>query len=214
MRWLVILMFGLVTCGLAAEKAGSTFRFEKTDVGKLPADWKAEQSGEGKESEWKVIADKTAPSGKGHVLAQLARGPSRVFNLCVAEKTRYTNIHATVKFKAVAGRIDQGGGVMWRYQDANNYYICRYNPLEDNLRVYKVEKGKRIQLATQEEISLPAGKWHTLEITHNGDRIICGLNGTTYLKVTDNTFSKAGKIGLWTKADAQTSFDDLVVKEK
>jgi hypothetical protein len=117
-----------------------------------------------------------------------------------------------VSLKSIRGEIDQGGGVVWRYQDANNYYIARYNPLESNYRVYKVVDGKRTQLDTKEEIELPEGRWHTLQIRHAGEQIECSLNGKKLLEAKDATFTKPGKIGLWTKADAETHFDGLKVR--
>jgi hypothetical protein len=111
----------------------------------------------------------------------------------------------------VAGGVDQGGGLVWRYVDASNYYIARFNPLEDNFRLYKVVDGKRIQLATKEGLRAPAGEWHALAIRMKGDDITCSLNGKRELDAKDGTFAKAGKVGLWTKADAQTYFDKVEV---
>jgi hypothetical protein len=93
---------------------------------------------------WQVVADATAPSKSGYALAQTAESPSAMFNLCVAEGPKYKDVEASVAFKAIRGKKDQGGGIVWRYQDANNYYIARMNPLEDNYRVYKVVAGKHL----------------------------------------------------------------------
>ena len=109
------------------------------------------------------------------------------------------------------GKEDQGGGIVWRYQDAKNYYVARMNPLEENYRIYKVVAGKRTQMGTKEDLKIPAGQWHVLKIKQVGEQIECSLDGEKYLRVKDDTFTKAGKIGLWTKADAQTSFDDPLV---
>src|SRR5262245_44068171 len=125
-----------VSLGLADQGKERSFKFGKDDTGKVPAGWTADRTGKGEGSVWKVTADGTAPSKTGYVLAQTAQGPSALFNLCVADDTKYKDLEATVAFKAVAGKIDQGGGIVWRYQDANNYYIARYNPLESNFRVY------------------------------------------------------------------------------
>jgi hypothetical protein len=119
-----------------------------------------------------------------------------------------------VAFKAVKGKLDQGGGLVWRWQDPGNYYIARMNPLEDNYRVYKVVGGKRTHLGTKEGIKVPAGEWHRLKIKQEGDHIECFLDGQKELDVHDATFKDAGKVGLWTKADAQSHFDELRVKGK
>lgn len=182
-------------------------RFSKEDAGKLPKGWKADKTGEGEGSVWKVVADKTSPSKTGCVLAQTARSPRRLFNLCVLDDSKYRDVEVKVAFKAVKGEVDQGGGIVWRYQDADNYYIARMNPLEDNYRFYKVVNGKRTQLATKEGLKVPSGEWHTLEIE-------CELDGKDILEVEDDTFTKPGKVGLWTKADAQTYFDNFVVEDE
>ena len=126
------------------------------------------------------------------------------------EDTDYSNLELGVKFKAVSGREDQGGGPVWRYQDPDNYYIARANPLENNFRVYKVVNGRRKQLDSV-KIKVTPGEWHTIRIINKGDRIQCYYDAKLFLEVSDNTFKK-GKIGLWTKADAITYFDNLEVE--
>jgi hypothetical protein len=208
----------LIVPGLGALSQGEesrTFTFAKQDLGKLPSGWKADQTGKGAGSVWKVVADATAPAKTGHALAQTAAGPNKIFNLCVAEEPRFKNGAISVAFKALAGKVDQGGGIVWRYQDAGNYYICRMNPLEDNFRLYKVVAGKRIQLATtKDDVRVPAGEWHTIKISMIGDQIECFLDGKKHLEKRDDTFKEAGKVGLWTKADAQTRFDNLTIVAK
>jgi hypothetical protein len=180
----------------------------KADLGKLPAGWEAAQTGQGQGSVWKVVADDTAPSKSGLALAQTAAGPEGLFNLCVHKTGRFgPSVTVSVMLKPVAGKLDQGGGVVWLYQDANNYYVTRYNPLEENFRVYKVVDGKRTQLGTVEQIKAEPDKWHTITATHAGQQITCVLDGKHRLSVTDATFQKPGRVGLWTKADAQTRFD-------
>jgi hypothetical protein len=158
--------------------------------------------------DWKIVADGSAPS-KPNVLAQLAKNERPVFNVALADETSYTDVNITVKLKSIDGKIDQGGGVVWRARDAKNYYIARYNPLENNYRVYKLEDGRRIQLGTA-DVKRSEG-WHTLRVAMTGEQIECYYDGKKYIKVKDSTFKEAGKIGLWTKADAQTYFDDLTV---
>jgi hypothetical protein len=155
--------------------------------------------------DWKVVAE-----GKNHVLAQLAKNEDAVFNVALATETSYKDVDISVRLKAVEGGVDRGGGLVWRAKDAKNYYITRYNPLEDNFRVYKVQDGKRTQFAS---VKVPGDSgWHTLRVVMRGDRIRCTLDGGHALEVTDSTFPDAGKIGLWSKADARSWFDDLKVK--
>ncbi|MCS6859990.1 MAG: DUF1080 domain-containing protein [Abditibacteriales bacterium] len=161
--------------------------------------------------EWKVVADNTAPS-KPNVLAQRGKSERTTFNVTLIRDTNYKDVDISVKMKAVAGQMDQGGGVVWRAKDAKNYYIARYNPLEDNYRVYKVKDGKRTQLQSA-DIKRTDG-WHTLRVTMQDDHIQGYYDGKKYLDCKDSTFKDAGKVGLWTKADAQTHFDDLTVSGK
>lgn len=209
--WVIVFLAafgGLLT--VADEPSSKRWDFEDAKAGELPKGWSAAKTGSGPGSVWKVLEDSSAPKGP-KVLAQTSpEGPNPLFNLCVADGSSYTDVDIAVAMKPREGKHDQGGGLVWRYKDANNYYIARMNPLEDNFRVYKVVAGKRTQLGTA-EVDAPAGKWHTLRIVHKGNHIQCYLNGKLHLDAKDDTFKDAGKIGLWTKADAVTSFDDLSV---
>jgi hypothetical protein len=185
--------------------------FEDPAVGTLPGSWTVTRTGEGGGSVWQVAEDTTAPSGK-QVLAQISSdAPRPVFNLCVTEEKKYKDVDLSVSFKAIKGDIDQGGGPVWRYRDANNYYICRMNPLESNFRVYKVVDGKRTQLATS-DVKVPLNEWHEIRVIHEGNRIRCFLDNVLRLEAEDATFSETGYVGLWTKADAVTHFDDLKIE--
>jgi hypothetical protein len=153
-----------------------------------------------------------ARDGDNRVLAQTAKNDDDTFNVALAADTSYKDLDLSVKLKAVAGALDQGGGLVWRAKDARNYYIARYNPLEDNFRVYKVEAGKRTQF---QSAKIPGDRhWHTLRVTMIGNKITCYFDGTKHLEAEDATFRDAGKVGLWSKADAQSYFDDLTVLEK
>ena len=204
----------LATALSSAVQAAEPFRLslEDASIGELPRDWVAAKTGEGPGSVWKVVDDATAPAG-GKALAQTsAEGPKKLFNLCVNDKVKFRDLDDSVAFKAVAGKIDQGGGLVWRYKDHNNYYLVRMNPLEDNYRVYKVVGGKRSQLGTVDLKAAPG--WHRLRVVQVGNHILCRFDGKPLLDVKDDTFPEAGKIGLWTKADAQTRFADLRATER
>ncbi len=206
--WVALVLFGALPRPSVAVDA---FRLalEAAKIGELPAGWSTAKTGEGPGGVWAVVEDATAPEGKA--LAQTSdQGPNPLFCLCIADGTSFKDFDLTVSFKAVAGKRDQGGGPVWRYRDANNYYIARMNPLEDNYRVYKVVNGKRTQLGSA-DVKIPAGEWQTLRVVHNGDRIRCYLGDRLHLDVNDETFKDAGKVGLWTKADAQTRFAGLRV---
>jgi len=203
----IIFCIGLVLLAtvLAAQNPEKIWNFDADSAGSIPEGFTANSG------EWKVIRDSTAPS-KPNVLAQLGKNSGSTFNVCLMNDTNYKDLDVSVKMKAITGKEDQGGGLLWRAKDAKNYYGARYNPLEDNYRVYKVEKGRRSQLQSA-DIKHSEG-WHTLRVTMQGDRIEGYYDGKKYLDVKDPTFQKAGRIGLWTKADAQSHFDDLTASAK
>ncbi len=180
------------------------WQFDDTDPGALPSGFTAATGS------WAVAKDETATSGS-HVLAQSAESRSSAFNVLVIESQAIAECDLTVRLRAIAGREDQGGGLIWRARDAQNYYLARYNPLEDNFRVYRVEAGRRHLLGSA-TVALDHAAWHTMGITMRGDHIECSLDGSKSLDAHDSTFGGEGRIGLWTKADARTQFDDLSIR--
>ncbi|NOZ88000.1 MAG: DUF1080 domain-containing protein [Deltaproteobacteria bacterium] len=190
----------------------TSWDFEKVQIGKLPSGWKVEATNpKGPLATWKVMRDKTAPRGS-HVLSLTSTNHNfgGTFNLCWTNDVSFLNGEIEVRLKANKGKEDQGGGIIWRVKDKNNYYVARFNPLESNFRIYYVHDGARKTLASA-RISLPAGKWITMKITQHGNRFQGFLNGKKLLQETDDLFKKPGGVGLWTKADARTSFDGFTV---
>jgi hypothetical protein len=185
---------------LAAEATKRTWDFENDEPGKIAKGFTNEVG------QWEITKD-----GDNRVLHQKAKNEDAVFNVALVEGTSFKDVDLSVRLRAVAGEVDRGGGVVWRAKDAKNYYICRYNPLEDNFRVYKVVDGKRTMFKNAKTAG--DGMWHTLRVTTVGSKITCYLDGQKHLEAEDSTFPEAGKIGLWSKADAQSYFDDLSVSE-
>lgn len=187
--------------------------FEGTDIGNIPEGWKVEATNQrGSMATWGIVAD-TSSGRMATVLGMLeANGSSGgTFNICWTDNTRFKDGEIEVRFKAIRGSEDQGGGPMWRVRDAHNYYIARANPLENNFRVYYVKNGRRVKLDSA-RVKIPSKKWHTIKMVHKGDKIEGYLNGRKYLDCEDSTFQEAGGVGLWTKADAVTFFYDLKVQ--
>ncbi len=188
----------------------ATWNFDQDAAGKAPAGWVAQETHPGpKLGVWKITADPAAP-GKPNVLTLTTEEPKATFNLLLAEQTAYKDLDLRVRVRGNSGKEDQGGGLVWRCRDENNYYICRINPLEPNYRVYKVVDGRRQQLQST-KVEPKTGQWYEVRATMVGDQITCYLDGQKCLEVRDDTFKDAGMIGLWTKADASSSFDDLFV---
>ncbi|MGD8453131.1 MAG: hypothetical protein PVJ57_15035 [Phycisphaerae bacterium] len=190
----------------------SEWRFDEAPVGKVPEGWSIRQTQPAKQlATWEVAADAKAATPPNVLALTRTVNEGRAFNLAVADDSWYTDVDLTVSVKAVSGKEDQGGGPIWRCQDENNYYICRFNPLEANFRVYKVVAGERKQLESV-KIETEAGRWYTVGVRMVGNQIECLLDGEKLLSATDDTFAGPGMVGLWTKADAVTSFDNLKVR--
>jgi 3-keto-disaccharide hydrolase len=205
--------------GLALGKV-KTWNFDKDKVQELPSGWLSEHTGQGAKGIWKVVADPTAPSSP-NVLAQLSDDATNYrFPLAIANKENYKDVTLTVHFKAISGTRDQGAGLVWRFRDANNYYIVRANALENNVVLYKVQDGKRISLApkgTPEKTygvktRVPGNTWNKLGVQVKGGLFTVFFNDQKLFDVEDTTFAEAGKIGLWTKADSVIHFDDLTAE--
>jgi len=185
--------------------------FEEDKAGSVPTGWKvAETRGKGVPATWQVVEDDSAPDGTQAVAITANENRGSTYNLMIAQATSYRDLVIRVKVKAVTGKQDQGGGPIWRAKDADNYYIARWNPLEDNFRVYYVKDGRRIQLGSADVKADPKA-WHDILIVHRGNRIAASLDGERLIELEDTTFGEAGKVGLWTKADAATEFDNLTV---
>ncbi len=186
--------------------------FDRDPTGKPPPGWTFGYTtpAEGK-ARWTVEKDAKPMSGPNVLNLDAASG-SHAFNLAMADGTRYDDVEFRTRLRANTGKEDQGGGLIWRCSDPNNYYICRLNPLETNFRVYHVVKGKRTQLAGV-DVKAEAGKWRVIRIKMLGDHIQCFLDGQKLLDCRDKTITTPGMVGLWTKADASSSFDNIAVRK-
>jgi len=156
--------------------------------------------------QWAVEAMAGAPSGK-RVLVQ--RATNNEFNVIVAPPGPYTDVDVSMKFKPISGREDASGGIVFRFS-AGKYYVVRANALEDNFRLYHYDRGRR-QLASGSVKAPALGQWHTVRVVALGDRIQAWVDGTRHLDHRDTRF-KTGRVGLWTKADSVTAFDDLTIR--
>lgn len=174
--------------------------------------WRAASTGgAGPTASWEQGTDRAPVSAPGVLAVTSTNHDSESrFNLYWTDSIQFQDGMLAVAVRGDDGEIDQGGGPMWRVQDADNYYVCRFNPLEANYRVYVVEGGVRRQLATA-LAPVTAGNWHFIAVEHRGDEITCWLDAKKLLQVRDGTIAAAGGVGLWTKADARTSFDDLKI---
>lgn len=189
--------------------------FENTQIGVAPEGWTATVTGSG-DARWTVETDATAPS-KSKVLKQSGRA---TYPLLLKDDTNIKDGFVEVKFKAVAGSQDRAAGIVWRAKDANNYYVTRANALEDNVVLYKTVNGVRSPLDIVGRkggyginTKVPSNDWHTLRVDFKASHFIVTFNGKQLFEVEDSTFGGAGKVGLWTKADSVTLFDQITYGE-
>jgi hypothetical protein len=194
-----------LTTGIAFAE---TVNFDDLKTGAPPPGWTASKTGKGA-PKWEVVADNSAPS-KPNVLKQSGEA---TYPVCFKNDTSIKDGYVEVKFKPISGKEDEAGGLVWRCKDADNYYIARANALEDNVTIYHTIKGKRVSFKNIETKVAPA-VWHTLRVEFEGNKFAVTFDGKKVIEATDDSFPDAGKVGLWTKADSVTLFDDFTYGSK
>ena len=177
--------------------------FDADTVGQTPAGWTCGATGLGT-PKWTIELDPSAPN-KGKVLRQSG---TATFPWCVKTDAKLSDGWVEVKFKALAGKEDQAGGVVWRWKDGDNYYVARANALENNVSLYYTERGSRKTLKYV-DAPVPPNQWHTLRVEFAGTKIAVSLDGKRYIDLVDDHIAGTGAIGVWTKADSVTSFNDV-----
>ena len=198
----------LTTAALVVVAAIDTVNFDQAAVGQPPAGWTATRTGSG-EAKWTIEKDDTAPS-KPNVLKQSG---TATYPVCFKNDTSLQDGFVEVKFKAVAGKEDQAGGVAWRIKDANNYYVARANALEDNVTIYHTINGRRTE-KKRTNIKVASNQWHILRVDFHDNHFAVTFDGKKAIDWDDSTFKDAGKVGVWTKADSVTLFDDFTYAAK
>jgi hypothetical protein len=203
----VALIVSMMEVSAMADQAN----FANNTIGAAPDGWTTTMTGRGK-PKWTVEEDSTAPS-KSKVVKQSGNA---TYPLLLKNGVSLKDGFVEIQFKAISGNEDRAGGIVWRAKDANNYYVVRANALEDNVVLYKTVNGNRISLdivgrkgGYGVKAPVPSGQWHTLRVEFAESRFKVMFNGKTIFEVDDRTFSDAGQIGLWTKADSVTAFDNV-----
>lgn len=197
-------LIGLVASLVAATAMAQTVNFDSDPVGSAPGGWTCGVTGRGT-PRWVVTADPNAPS-KSNVLMQSGSG---TFPWCVRSGSSVADGFVEVKFKPISGNEDQAGGLVWRWKDGDNYYVARANALENNVSLYYTERGNR---KTLKSVNTPvaSGAWRTLRVEFVGTKIAVLLDGKRHIDFDDSHIGGAGAVGVWTKADSVTAFDDFV----
>jgi hypothetical protein len=196
------LAFALAVFGLTSLNA-QTINFDDVETGTAPVGWTAAVTGKG-ETRWTIEKDATAPSPP-NVFKQSAQG---TYPICLRNGTSIKDGSVEVKFKPVSGKEDQAGGVIWRAKDKDNYYVARANALEDNVTIYHTINGKRVSFKNT-NTKVTSGQWHTLKVVFVGNQFTVTFDGKQVITATDDKIKDAGQVGLWTKADSVTLFDDF-----
>lgn len=208
-----------VACGfcslLTVMASAADWTFEGTQIGCLPKGWSIVRTdGEVGEAyrKWEVLADATAPRGPKVLVHTSYDCEGPLFNTSVADKPMLMDVDLSVTFKVASGENEQGGGLVWRWQDSKNYYLAGIRPLEHKFHLSKVIDGKQYPLATV-HLDAAADTWHVIRVAHYGDKIQCSFNHKKLIDATDGVIGKSGQVGLWGMADAVTSFDVVSIVE-
>jgi hypothetical protein len=199
----VTIMLALAASFLAGTTLAETINFDDANPGATPPGWTATQTGKG-EAKWTIEKDDSAPS-KPNVLKQSGEA---TYPVCLKNGTSLKDGFVEVKFKPISGKEDRAGGVVWRAKDSDNYYVARANALEDNVCIYHTIKGKRTE-KKRTKMKVASGEWHTLRADFKGNHFTVTLDGKKAIEWEDETFADAGMVGVWTKADSITLFDDF-----
>lgn len=207
-RFITILTFS----GLLVSSAHSeTVNFDDTKPGGLPTGWQSGITGPGT-PKWAVEIVASAPS-QPNALKQSGEVPSHSYPWCVKKNVSILNGSIQVKFKPLSGKEDQAAGLIWRWQDSDNYYIARANALEDNIIIFRTVKGTREELH-RVPMKVAPDQWHTLRVDFHDNHFTVACDGQKALEWDDHTFKKSGPVGIWTKADSVMLFDDFTFESK
>lgn len=207
--WTVLAVLGLAPGARAQAKAPLTFTFDADPPGEAPRAFEFARTGQGAVGKWVVRADQTSPSNR--VLVQESADPTDYrFPLAVVKEGAWKDVTLSVRARPVSGEVDQGFGLIWRYQDADNYYVTRCNADEDNCTIYRTVAGSRRAFQNQ-SVKVAKNIWHALKVEATGAHFVVWLDGQKVLDATDESFRGAGRVGLWTKADSVIQFDELTI---
>jgi len=209
MRRHLLLALALGVAALSPARA-DMISFNTAQIGNTPPDFDVQRTGDGGPAQWIVVRDETAQGGLALEQASRDKADYR-FPLAIYKPFSGANVEVQVRFKPVAGAVDRAGGIAVRLTTPGDYYVVRANALEDNVRFYRVVKGRREQLESA-SLKVSANEWHTLALKAEGDRFTISFDGKPLYTVTDKTFSKEGKVALWTKSDSVTRFDSIDIK--
>lgn len=193
-----------------ALQQGTTWSFDNSAVGHPPAGFSMGKTGSGRAGRWVVRAVSDAPSAPNVLAQEDDDDTDSRFAIAVADSPSFADVRISVRCKPYAGRVDQACGIVWRYQDENNYYLARANALEDNVNFYYVQNGRRREVKGWRG-KVATAAWHGLSADMRGDHVGVYFDSAKVIDVRDSRFSAAGKVGVWTKADSRTLFDDLTV---
>jgi len=200
---LALILPTLASVAIMTTTHAETVSFDRDAPGALPAGWRAGVTGRGS-PKWSVEADASAPS-RPNVLKQSGSG---TFPWCVRPDVSLADGYVEVRFKPLSGSEDQAGGLVWRWKDGDNYYVARANALEDNVSLYYTANGRRNTLKYV-DAPVPGNVWHALRVEFSGKKIRVILDGKPTIETDDGHIAGAGAVGVWTKADSVTLFDDF-----
>lgn len=196
--------------GTQTAPSPAVWGFDGERAGQAPAGFSLAKTGQGRAGRWAVKVDPSAPS-RPNVLEQSDTDATDYrFPIAVLDGLSLRDLRLSVHCKPISGKVDQACGLVFRYRDPDDYYVVRANALENNIVLFHVVKGVRRPFKGWVG-RVAAGVWHELRVDARGDHFEVYWEGKKIIDVYDKTFADPGKVGLWTKADSVTDFDDLSV---
>jgi hypothetical protein len=208
----IAIFAGVILCSGSdgfSQSAATAISFAKMEIGSAPTDFQFARTGQGSLGRWVVVSDESSFGGRAIEQSSTDRTDYR-FPLAILNTVVAKDVEVSLKFKPVAGRVDQAGGIAVRVLDGDNYYVVRANALEDNVRFYRVVKGRRQEIDGV-NTKVASNEWHLLGLKALGERFTVEFDGKTLFTTSDKTFAGAGKVALWTKSDSVTRFDQITI---
>src|SRR5688572_18252147 len=222
-RWFALVILALFPLTLAgvrkAEPRAVVMNFERDKVGEKPAGFYFDTTNDRAAGAWRVMRDEQAAAGAagaapGNVLVQSDRTPdAKRYALAVLDDHKFEDVRVSARIKLVAADVESGAGVVWRYRNSENHYLCRIDAKDSDVRLFRIVNGNRIKFAGEDDLKIETGRWYTLRVEHRGKRIKVYLDDEMLFDARDDRFDDAGKVGLWTQADTVAHLDDLRAEE-
>lgn len=193
--------------------------FDNESIGELPVSFTPALTGGGGAVHWEIESQQVN-GAENKLVTQLSKDKTNArYPLLVHQDFIATDVDVALDFKTLSGKVDASGGIVFRYLDSKNYYVVRANSLEGNVVAYKTINGKRTNIGVRGKsraygVNVPVmhQRWQTLRVIAKGAIFGIYLDDKKIFEVENDALTQPGNVGMWTKADAVTQFDNLTFR--